>query len=56
MSNAAATSSIAEQTLGNGLKALVLEKHGILIVAAQVWYRVGSHMELADHWGCTIRP
>jgi zinc protease len=36
---------VAEATLDNGLRVLVLEDHRSPVVSVQVWYRVGSRNE-----------
>src|SRR5215468_9156335 len=41
----AAPLDVAEATLDNGLRVLVLEDHRSPVVAVQVWYRVGSRNE-----------
>ena len=41
----AATPEVAEATLGNGLRVLVLEDHRSPVVSVQMWYRVGSRNE-----------
>src|SRR4249919_2917684 len=41
----AAGPDVAEATLDNGLRVLVLEDHRSPIVSVQVWYRVGSRNE-----------
>ena len=43
--------NIAEKTLGNGLKIIVLRKTGAPIVSVQVWYKVGSSSETAGERG-----
>src|SRR5262245_14962586 len=40
-----ARTEVAEATLDNGLRVLVLEDHRSPIVSVQVWYRVGSRNE-----------
>jgi len=47
LSNALALDTLAvyEDSLANGLKILVLEKHDLPIASFQVWYRVGSRNE-----------
>src|SRR6185295_3291155 len=47
----AATSDVAEATLDNGLRVLVLEDRRSPIVSVQVWYRVGSRNELPGATG-----
>jgi zinc protease len=42
---AAAGPGVAEATLDNGLRVLVLEDHRSPVVSVQVWYRVGSRNE-----------
>jgi zinc protease len=42
---AAAAVEVAEATLDNGLRVLVLEDHRSPVVSVQVWYRVGSRNE-----------
>src|SRR6185436_13784146 len=42
---------VAEATLDNGLRVLVLEDHRSPIVSVQVWYRVGSRNELPGATG-----
>ncbi|MCU0609054.1 MAG: insulinase family protein [Chitinispirillaceae bacterium] len=37
--------NIAEQTFGNGLKVICLQKKGAPIAAVQIWYRTGSARE-----------
>src|SRR5215471_15816525 len=41
----AAPLDVAEVTLENGLRVLVLEDHRSPVVSVQVWYRVGSRNE-----------
>ena len=47
----AAGPDVAEATLDNGLRVLVLEDHRSPIVSVQVWYRVGSRNELPGATG-----
>lgn len=47
----AAPAQVAEATLDNGLKVLILEDHRSPIVSVQVWYRVGSRNELPGATG-----
>jgi zinc protease len=47
----AASPDVAEATLDNGLRVLVLEDHRSPIVSVQVWYRVGSRNELPGATG-----
>jgi len=42
---AAGTLDVAEATLANGLRVLVLEDHRSPVASVQVWYRVGSRNE-----------
>jgi zinc protease len=42
---------VAETTLDNGLRVLVLEDHRSPVVSVQVWYRVGSRNELPGATG-----
>jgi zinc protease len=42
---------VAEATLDNGLRVLVLEDHRSPVVSVQVWYRVGSRNELPGATG-----
>src|SRR5512147_1304045 len=42
---ASPTLDVAEATLDNGLRVLVLEDHRSPVVSTQVWYRVGSRNE-----------
>src|SRR5262247_3286799 len=42
---AAAALDVAEATLDNGLRVLVLEDHRSPVVSVQLWYRVGSRNE-----------
>src|SRR5262245_26813843 len=46
-----ARTEVAEATLDNGLKVLILEDHRSPIVSVQVWYRVGSRNELPGATG-----
>ncbi|MDO9068215.1 MAG: insulinase family protein, partial [Deltaproteobacteria bacterium] len=39
------TLAVYEDSLANGLKILVLEKHDLPVASFQVWYRVGSRNE-----------
>lgn len=45
LSSAGAGLQVAEKTLGNGLKAILLENHKAPVITFQVWYRVGSRNE-----------
>jgi len=42
---------VAEATLNNGLRVLVLEDHRSPVVSVQIWYRVGSRNELPGATG-----
>jgi len=48
---ASAAPDVAETTLDNGLKVLVLEDHRSPVVSVQMWYRVGSRNELPGATG-----
>ncbi len=48
---AAATLDVAEATLDNGLRVLVLEDHRSPVASVQMWYRVGSRNELPGATG-----
>src|SRR5262247_411321 len=48
---APAALDVAEATLDNGLRVLVLEDHRSPVASVQVWYRVGSRNELPGATG-----
>jgi zinc protease len=46
-----AKTGVAEAFLPNGLRILVLERHGVPVVSHQVWYKVGANDERPGETG-----